>query len=50
MLKTVTWFVKVLLPLGALAITVGIVGAQDPVLSPQEALSAYDTDKDGTID
>ena len=50
MLKTVTLFAKVILPLGALAVTVGLVGAQDPVLSPQEAISTYDTDKDGTID
>ena len=32
------------------SITVGLVVAQDPVLTPQAALSAYDTDKDGTID
>ena len=50
MLKSVTLFAKVILPLGALAVTVGIVGAQDPVLTPQEAVSTYDTDKDGTID
>jgi Ca2+-binding EF-hand superfamily protein len=49
-LKTVTLLAKVILPLGALAVTVGLVGAQDPVLSPQEAISTYDTDKDGTID
>jgi Ca2+-binding EF-hand superfamily protein len=50
MLKTVTLFSKVLLPLGALAATAYLVGAQDPVPSPHEALAAYDTDKDGTID
>jgi Ca2+-binding EF-hand superfamily protein len=48
--KTITLFAHVLLPLGALVITAGLVGAQDPVLSPQSALAAYDTDKDGTID
>ena len=50
MLKSVTLFAKVILPLGALAVTVGLVGAQDPVLTPQEAITTYDTDKDGTID
>ena len=50
MLKTVTLFSKMLLPLGALAVTACLVGAQDPVASPNEALAAYDTDKDGTID
>jgi hypothetical protein len=50
--KTITLFAKVLLPLGALVVTAGWVGAQadPPGGSPHAALSAYDTDKDGTID
>jgi Ca2+-binding EF-hand superfamily protein len=49
--KTITLFAKVLLPLGALVVTAGPLGAQANVsLSPQAALTAYDTDKDGTID
>jgi hypothetical protein len=49
--KTVTLFTKVLLPLGILVVTAGPVGGQaDVSTSPQAALTAYDTDKDGTID
>ena len=51
MFKTITLFASVLLPLGALVAAAGLVGAQDdPPPSPQAAISAYDTDKDGTID
>ena len=51
MCKTMTMFANVLLPLGALVVTTGLVGAQTNVsLSPHAALTAYDTDKDGTID
>jgi Ca2+-binding EF-hand superfamily protein len=50
MLKTITLFAKVLLTSGALVVIAGFVGAQDPVVTPQAALAAYDTDKDGTID
>jgi Ca2+-binding EF-hand superfamily protein len=49
--KTVTLFTKVLLPLGILVVSAGPVGGQAGVsTSPQAALTAYDTDKDGTID
>ena len=50
MFKTITLFAKVLLPLGALVVIAGLVVAQDPPPSPQEAIAACDTDKDGTID
>jgi Ca2+-binding EF-hand superfamily protein len=48
--KKITLFANVLLPFGALVVGAGLVGAQDPVPSPQAAMAAYDTDKDGTID
>src|SRR5262249_54756143 len=49
--KTITLFTKVFLPLGVLVVAVGPVGGQTDVsTSPQAALTAYDTDKDGTID
>lgn len=50
MYKTIKLLASVLLPAGALVVTASLVGAQDPVLSPQSALATYDTDKDGTID
>jgi hypothetical protein len=50
MVKSITLFARVLLPLGALVGTAVWVVAQDGVPSPQAAISAYDTDKDGTID
>jgi Ca2+-binding EF-hand superfamily protein len=50
MFKTIKLFVSVLLPFGALVVTAGLIGAQDDPPSPQAALAAYDTDKDGTID
>jgi Ca2+-binding EF-hand superfamily protein len=48
--KAITLFAGVLLPLGALIVTANPVGTRADVLSPQAALAAYDTDKDGTID
>jgi Ca2+-binding EF-hand superfamily protein len=49
--KTIRLFAGVLLPFSALVVTGGPVGAQaDPPPSPQAAIAAYDTDKDGTID
>ena len=50
MFKTITLFAKVLLPVAALVVAAGLIGAQDVSLTPQAALTAYDTDKDGTID
>ena len=51
MFKPIKVFANVLLPLGALVVSAGPVGAQaeDPP-SPQAAIATYDTDKDGTID
>jgi hypothetical protein len=44
-------FARVLFPLGALVVSSGHMGAQaDPVMTPQAALAAFDTDKDGTMD
>jgi Ca2+-binding EF-hand superfamily protein len=48
--KPIKLFAYVLLPVGALVVGAGLIGAQDGVPSPQAALTAYDTDKDGTID
>ena len=51
MFKPITLIAGVLLFVGALVVTSHPVGAQaDPPPSPQEALAAVDTDKDGTID
>ena len=51
MFKTATLLASVILPFGALVVTSGPIGAQaDPPFSPTAAISAYDTDKDGTID
>jgi Ca2+-binding EF-hand superfamily protein len=48
--KTITLFAGVLLLFSALVITAGRVRAQSDDPSPNSALAAYDTDKDGTID
>jgi Ca2+-binding EF-hand superfamily protein len=48
--KTITLFASVLLLFGALIITAIPGGAQSDARSPQAAVTAYDTDKDGTID
>lgn len=50
MFKTITVFGKALVPFAALVVIAGLVGAQDPAPSPQAALAACDSDKDGTID
>jgi Ca2+-binding EF-hand superfamily protein len=50
MLKTITLFANALLLLGALVVTMRPVGADNDTLTPQAAISAYDTDRDGTID
>ena len=50
MFKAMTLFASVLLPVGALVIIAGRAGAQNDILTPQAAVTAYDTDKDGTID
>jgi len=50
MMRSIALFAKVLLPIGALVVGMSLVVAQDGVPSPQAALTAYDTDKDGTID
>ncbi len=51
MLSTITAFAKVPLPLGVLLVAAGLIGApQNPIPSPQTAISTYDTDQDGTID
>jgi hypothetical protein len=49
--KTTTLLAGALLALGTLAVTSHLVRAQeDPPPSPQAALAACDTDKDGTVD
>jgi Ca2+-binding EF-hand superfamily protein len=48
--KTITFFVKVILAFAAVVVAVGLVGAQGGAPSAIAALTAYDTDKDGTID
>jgi Ca2+-binding EF-hand superfamily protein len=48
--KTTTLIAGVLLAVGALIVASRPVGAQDDPPSPQAALAACDTDKDGTID
>jgi hypothetical protein len=48
--QRITLFAKVLLPCAAIVVAAGLIGAQDVSLTPQAAISAYDTDKDGTID
>ena len=51
MFKTITLFAGVLLLFGALVVISRTGRAQaDPPPSPQEAIAACDTDKDGTID
>lgn len=50
MFKPITLFAGVLLLFGALAVTSGPAGAQSDPISAPEAMSTYDTDKDGTID
>jgi hypothetical protein len=50
--KPLTLFAGVLLLFGAMVVIsrTGRAQADDPPPSPQEALAAYDTDKDGTLD
>jgi Ca2+-binding EF-hand superfamily protein len=48
--KTITLFAGVLLLFGALVVTSRRAGAQADPPSPQAAIAAADTDKDGTID
>jgi Ca2+-binding EF-hand superfamily protein len=49
--KTITLFCGVLLVVGTLVVTLRPVGAQDdPPPSPEAAIAACDTDKDGTVD
>ena len=51
MFKTITLFAKVLLPLGVLVVAAVQIGAQDGgAPSPQNTITAVDTDNDGTID
>jgi Ca2+-binding EF-hand superfamily protein len=48
--KRIALFAKLLLPFGALVVVAGLIVAQDGAVSPQTAVSAYDTDRDGTVD
>jgi hypothetical protein len=48
--KPITLLAGVLLVFGALVVTSRPVGAQAEPMSAQAALTAYDTDKDGTMD
>jgi Ca2+-binding EF-hand superfamily protein len=48
--KKLALFAGVLLPVGALVVTLRPAGAQADPVSPQAAITEYDTDKDGTID
>ena len=50
MVKRIKLFAKVLLPIGVLVVVAGLIVAADDSVSPQAAVSTYDTDKDGTVD